>query len=64
MFVIEKAHGSVWAGVFLFLHLGLACTPAAEEVEQQHLEQARAQAAETSQERPDSQSIKPAKQIT
>ena len=60
---IERAPGSVWAGVLIFLHLGVGCTPAAEDVEQQHLEQARKEAAKASQVIPDSQSIKPSEPI-
>ena len=60
MTVLKRAHGFSWTGVLFFVFT-VGCTPAAEEVEKQHLEQARARVSQTM---PESQSVKTAEPIT
>lgn len=60
MTVVKRAHEFLWAGVFAFFACSVGCTPAAEEVEKQHLEQARARVGQTI---PESQSVKTAEPI-
>ena len=60
MTVVKRAHGFSWTCALLFFAFSMGCTPAAEEVEQQHLEQARAQASQTM---PESQSLKSSEPI-